>query len=81
MEAPAVPVLAIIETVHTCHELAEAWKLSVDTIRDMFLDEPGVIVIATPRKRGVRIYRTLRIPESIVLRVGTRLQTKSKRPS
>lgn len=79
--SPSVPVLTIVEPVFTCHELAEAWKLSVDTVRDMFIDELGVVVIATPRKRGVRIYRTLRVPESVVHRVWTRLQTKPKRPS
>jgi len=82
-DASTAPIcsLFVVEPVFTCHELAEAWKLSVDTIRNMFLEEPDVVIIATPRKRGTRIYRTLRIPESVVRRVWTRLQTKSKRPS
>ena len=41
------------------------------TVRRLFLNEPGVIVICYPRK-GVRVYRTLRIPESVYARVVTR---------
>jgi hypothetical protein len=43
-----------------------------DTIRRLFLTEPGVIVISAPRK-GRRVYRTLRIPISVYQRVLTRL--------
>lgn len=68
--------MSIIEPVYTAQELAEAWKLSVDTIRSLFLNEPGVIVISAPRKRGTRIYRTVRVPESVVRRVWTRLQQR-----
>ncbi len=42
-----------------------------ETARRLFVNEPGVIVICCPRK-GVRVYRTLRIPESVHLRVVTR---------
>jgi hypothetical protein len=43
-----------------------------DTVRRLFANEPGVLVICFPR-RGHRVYRTLRIPESVFARVLTRL--------
>jgi hypothetical protein len=56
----------------TVAEIAERLKLKPDTIRRLFLTEPGVIVISTPKK-GRRVYRTLRIPISVYRRVLTRL--------
>jgi hypothetical protein len=74
---PAAPF--IVEPVYTAQELAAAWKLSDDTIRALFLDEPGVIVIQAPKKRGTRVYRTVRVPESVARRVWTRLQQRHSR--
>jgi hypothetical protein len=62
---------AIGETVYTTAELAKMWKLSVDTIRSLFEHEPDVIVLQKPR-RGIRRYRTLRIPASVADRVFRR---------
>lgn len=56
------------ETVYTLAEVAERLKVNDDTVRRMFISEPGVIVICFPRK-GRRLYRTLRIPESVLERV------------
>lgn len=56
----------------TVAEAARRLNVDVDTIRRLFLNEPGVIVIAFPRK-GRRTYRTLRIPEAVFRRVVTRL--------
>ena len=75
-DGTAMYAASIVEPVFTCHELAEAWKLSFDGIRNLFLNEAGVVVISTPRKREIRVYRTLKIPASVVHRVWTRLQTK-----
>lgn len=61
----------INETYLTVAEVAERLKLSEEMARRLFLNEPGVIVICYPRK-GVRVYRTLRIPESVYARVMTR---------
>ena len=55
----------------TVAEVAERLKVNEETVRRLFLVEPGVIVISCPRK-GTRVYRTLRIPESVYLRVVTR---------
>lgn len=55
----------------TVADVAERLKVNDDTVRRMFLDEPGVIVLYRPRK-GRRVYRTLRIPERVYQRVLTR---------
>lgn len=57
----------INEPCLTVAEVAERLKVNEETARRLFLNEPGVIVICYPRK-GVRVYRTMRIPESIYAR-------------
>jgi transcriptional regulator GlxA family with amidase domain len=54
-------------------ELAELWKMSDDFLRRLFLKEPGVVVFHNQRP-GRRVYRTLRIPESIARRVHGRMR-------
>ena len=53
-------------------ELGLVWGLSADTVRRLFEREPGVLVIERDRSRARR-YRTLRIPESVALRVHKRM--------
>ncbi len=57
----------------TLEEIATNWHVSVDTVRRIFQDEPGVVVLVRARP-GRRTYRTIRIPESVVLRVHRRMQ-------
>ena len=59
------------ERHYTVAELAAAWRLSEDTVRRLFRNEPGVIIISRQR-RGFRIYETIRIPESVAKRVYAR---------
>ena len=54
-------------------QLAELWGMSDDFVRRLFLHEPGVVVFHR-QQPGRRVYRTLRIPESVALRVHTRLR-------
>ena len=54
-------------------ELAELWSMSEDFVRRLFLKEPGVVVFFR-HQPGKRVYRTLRIPESVALRVHRRLR-------
>jgi methylphosphotriester-DNA--protein-cysteine methyltransferase len=55
-------------------ELAERWKLDQNTVRRLFRDEPGVLLIGNPRTtRHKRAYTTLRIPASVVERVWRRM--------
>lgn len=76
------------EDHYTVSELATKWKLSDDSIRQLFLNEIGVMKIVRPedlsavvvrdgkKKRGKRAYVTLRIPASIAIRVHERLHGK-----
>ena len=51
-------------------DIASLMNLSTDTIRRMFQDEPGVLVIGDGRaSRGKRKRVTLRIPKEVVERV------------
>jgi hypothetical protein len=69
---PASP--ASTERHYSCAEVAEMWNLSVDCVRKIFEDEPGVIVIGNSRsQRGKRSYTTLRIPQSVLDRVHRRM--------
>jgi hypothetical protein len=54
-------------------ELSALWGMSDDFVRRLFLHEPGVVVFCHYRP-GRRVYRTLRIPESVALRVHTRMR-------
>jgi hypothetical protein len=54
-------------------EVAEMWGLSVKVIRQIFSNEPGVLKLDRPERRNKRGYCTMRIPESVVVRVHKRL--------
>ena len=58
-------------------ELAKLWALSERTIRRMFGNEPGVLCWGSSERRFKRGYKTLRIPETVVLRVHRRLRIAS----
>jgi hypothetical protein len=64
---------ATFERHFSVDELAELWGMSDDFVRRLFLHEPGVVIFRHPRP-GRRVYRTLRIPESVAQRVHTRLR-------
>ncbi len=58
------------EQHYTVAEIAKMWKVSHDTVRRLFANEPGVLVIGSEASnRGTRRHRTLRIPKSVVERV------------
>lgn len=58
------------ETHYTPKDVAELWKISVDTVRRIFSEESGVIRIEC---RPGRNYATLRIPQSVLERVHRRM--------
>lgn len=66
---------AVAETHYRINELAKMWKLSRDTIRLLFRNEPGVIKIGKglTRHGTGRPYLVLSIPESVAMRVKTRI--------
>lgn len=58
-----------LERHYSVGEIAELWGLSERTIRRMFENEEGVLQWGSPETRRKRGYITLRIPESVMLRV------------
>ena len=58
-------------------EVAKLWALSERTIRRMFENEPGVLCWGSSERRFKRVYKTLRIPETVMLRVHRRLRIAS----
>ena len=66
-----------VEKHYSVSELATIWKLSENTIRRMFEHEPGVIRWGAGEGRFKRRYITLRIPETVVLRVHRQLRAVS----
>jgi transcriptional regulator GlxA family with amidase domain len=65
---------AAFERHYSVEELTELWGMSDDFVRRLFLHEPGVMIFYRPQP-GKRVYRTLRIPASVALRVHRRLRT------
>jgi hypothetical protein len=63
---------AAFERHYSVDEVAALWGMSDDFVRRLFLHEPGVVIFHHHRP-GRRVYRTLRIPESVAQRVHTRL--------
>jgi hypothetical protein len=72
-----IPEHPVTETHYTPLQLGTAWGLSDDTIREIFKNEPGVLCIGTNGSRRRRKYITMRIPESVAVRVHTRLSAKA----
>lgn len=63
-----------LERHYTPAEVAKLWGISVDLARDLFRNEADVLAL---EHTGSRKYTTLRIPESVLSRVHTRM---SRRP-
>ena len=66
-----------IERHYAVAEIAEMWNLSGDKVRELFENEPGVLVIGERSPRHKRRYVTLRIPQKVLERVHHRLSSKS----
>jgi hypothetical protein len=52
--------------------IALLWNLSKDTVRRMFQNEPGVLVLGGRSNSNKRGYVTLRVPQSVLERVHAR---------
>jgi hypothetical protein len=58
----------------TVGEIAALWGLSDDAVRNIFAQEPGVLMLGGQPKPGKRRgHVTLRIPEDVLQRVHRRL--------
>ena len=66
--------MSAIEKHYSVQELSELWKVSEDTIRRLFREEPGVMKITGRLDRRKRRYVVLRLPESVIMRVHERLR-------
>jgi hypothetical protein len=77
------PTPVALERHYSPGDMAERWGLSPDKVRELFVDEPGVLLIGEPSRRVGRAlkrnYYTMRIPESVALRVHQRLTTRKRR--
>jgi len=60
------------ESYFTPAEIAKLWRLSVDTVRRLFEHEPGVFIYEKLSSNHKRRYRTIRIPNSVLVRVQKR---------
>jgi hypothetical protein len=71
METP-VKNPSLPEPLLTVAEVAAHWNLSVGWTRELFENEPGVVIFGSNGHRKWK-YRTMRIPRSVVERVQKRL--------
>lgn len=61
------------ETQYTVKDIAKEWKVDEETIRKVFIDEPGILDLGKrDRRDGKRNYCVLRIPESVLTGVYAR---------
>jgi hypothetical protein len=68
------PALLAEEKHHTPADVAKLWALSVETVRRLLENEPGVLKMTNAAGyTGRRRYKTLRIPASVVARVHRRI--------
>jgi hypothetical protein len=66
---PSEPRRVNEEPHFTVKEVAEMLKLSPDSVRRLFRNEPGVLALGNVKRRSKRPYVTLRIPQSVLERV------------
>jgi len=58
---------------YTAREISELLNLSQDSVRKLFQDEPGVLVLGDQSSKYKRRYTTLRVPDSVLRRVLRRM--------
>ncbi len=66
------------EPHYSVPQIAKIWALHPDTVRSMFQNEDGVITIHHPERLRKRQHTTLRIPESVMVRVHRKWTSKSQ---
>ena len=72
------PSGSAFEKHYRVKDLAELWGFSKNTIRKLFVNEPGVICLG--KSSDKREYCSLSIPESVALRVHERLGNNTLKP-
>lgn len=58
--------------LYTVKELAFAWNMSSESIRRLFIKEPGTLIFKF-QTSSRRTYRNIRIPGNVALRVRNRM--------
>ncbi len=66
-----------MERHYSVEEIGDLWGLSPRTVRQMFENEPGIIVFGNMGSLKKRRYITLRIPESVLVCVHRRFRKAS----
>ena len=61
--------LSAFEKHYSVKEIAKMWGYSRETIRQIFVNEKGVLRIGRPETRFKRKYWRISIPESVLVRV------------
>jgi hypothetical protein len=65
--APSSPTASMAKERHyTVEEVSKIWNISRDTVRRLFRNEPGVLVLRDRSGHRKRRYTTLRIPQSVL---------------
>ena len=75
--SPAASIDLASEKHYSVIEIAKLWALSEKTVRRIFEREPDVIHWSTEEKLHKRVYRTLRVPETVLHRVHRKLRRAS----
>jgi hypothetical protein len=65
---------------YTVKELAFIWNMDAETVRRIFIEEPGVMIFRN-QSPGKRIYRLLRIPGPVAIRVARRATMEDRQAS
>jgi hypothetical protein len=71
------PYSIALERHYSVGEVAKLWHLSEKVVRKLFEGEDGVLTWGQPATRSRRSYLTIRIPESVLIRVHQRRQAAS----
>jgi hypothetical protein len=66
-----------LERHYTVGEIAKLWHADYKTVRKMFEGEPGVLTWGDEETRYKRGYCSMRIPESVMIRVHRKYRTRN----
>jgi hypothetical protein len=73
----AVPHSVALERHYSVPEIAELWAMSEKSVRKLFAGEGGVLTWGSSETMKKRGYISLRIPESVLIRVHQRRERAS----
>lgn len=73
MQQVTAPAVALERHYSVC-EIAKLWNLSEKTVRKMLDGQEGVVTWGSEEKVGKRGYRTMRVPESVLVRIHGRMR-------